>query len=39
MGILGGRQWFLTVDMEDMVIFYIMDDLIYPKEDTLKVSC
>ena len=30
---------FLTGDMEDRVIPDVMNDVFYPKEDTLKISC
>ena len=38
-GILGGHCGFLTGDMEDMVIPDVMNDVFYPKEDTLKILC
>ena len=33
---LGG---FLTGDMDDMIIDDIMNDVFYPKENTLKILC
>ena len=38
-GVLGGRWGLLTGDMEDMVVPDVMNDVFYPKEDTLKISC
>ena len=38
-GGLGGCWGFLTGDMEDRVIPDVMNDVFYPKEDTLKISC
>ena len=36
---LGGCLGFLISNMEDRVIRDVMDDVFYPKEDTVKVSC
>ena len=38
-GVLGGCWGFLTGDMEDRVIPDVMNDVFYPKEDTLKILC
>ena len=38
-GVLGGHFGFLIGDMEDRVIPDIMNDVFYPKEDTLKILC
>ena len=38
-GVLGGCCGFPTRDMEDIVIPDVMNDIFYPKEDTLKISC
>ena len=38
-GVLGGHWGFLTGDMEDRVIPDIMNDVFYPKEDTIEISC
>ena len=39
MGVLGGHWGFLTKDMEDRVIPEVMNDVFYPKEDTLNILC
>ena len=38
-GVHGGRCGFLTGDMEDLVVPDIMNDVFYPKEDTLQILC
>ena len=38
-GVLGGCWGFLTRHMEDRVIPDVMNDVFYPKEDTLKILC
>ena len=38
-GVLGGRWGLLTGHMEVRVIPEIMNDVFYPKKDTLKISC
>ena len=39
----GGGTWrmlrVLTGDMENMVVPDVLNDVFYPKEDTLKISC
>ena len=35
--VLGGHWGFLIRDSNDRVILDVMDDVFYPKEDTLKV--
>ena len=37
-GVLGGQRGFLIEDMEDLVIPFVMNDVFYPTEDTLKIS-
>ena len=39
MGVLGGHWGFLIGDMADRVILEVMNDVFYPKEDTLKILC
>ena len=39
MGVLGGHWGFLIRDRADMVIPDIMNDIFYPREDTLKILC
>ena len=38
-GVLEGQWGFLSRDMDDRVFHDIMDYLIYPKENTMKVRC